>query len=437
MWGAKIDLPDKLNICLIAIRFPILGRAADHGFLWPIARALAKRGHQVTVLAWKNPQGKTLIQQDGVTAYFLSQGSSLSLRQFPELVLGKFLELHQDKPFHMVHSIDGSGYLVGLRRRELKIAMAYDVDATQMSQLFSILGMSQENLSSLLRTTVALAYKFLTTFYSRDRKLLRTADAIFVTSPKQRIILERYYLYPDYKTHTIPYGIEIGDLSPREKSDELRQKIGLPPDAQTVVTITDMTELGEVKNLLIAFEKVAVKKPSARLIIVGNGPLRFAIEREVLNLVLGSRVIFTGTVTNQQLPDHIAMADIFVNLSSRTTGLEPSILEAMAQKKVIIGSEVSAIATIVEDDKDGYLIRPADTATLSALMLKIFSSPDLAQTIGEAARKKVVDLFDTDKMVDQTLLAYHQTLIRQAGYRRSQKQIRDNSMQNLFARPGT
>ncbi len=433
MWRTKPELPEKLNLCFTAIRFPILGRAADHGFLWPIARALAKRGHSVTVLAWKNPQGKTLIKQDGVTAYFLGQDKPYSLRDFPQVVFSKFSELHEQNPFHLVHSIDASGYEVGMRRRSFGVAMAYGVDATQMSQLFSILGMSQESLGSLLRTSLALVYKFLTTFYGKDRKLLKTADALFVTSPQQQIILERYYLYPDYKTHRVPYGIEIGDLSPREKSDELRQKLGLPPDAQTVVTITDMTELAEVKNLLVAFEKVAIKKPSARLIIVGHGPLRFAIETEMLNLVLGSRVIFTGTVTNQLLPDYISVADIFVNLSSRTTGLEPSILEAMAQEKVVIGSEVSAIATIVEDGSDGYLVRPADTVSLSSLMLKIFADPELTQNMGEAARKKVIDLFDTDKMVNQTLLAYYRTLIRQAGYRSPRVTEHNNSSQNLFS----
>ncbi|MCB0342550.1 MAG: glycosyltransferase family 4 protein [Pseudobdellovibrionaceae bacterium] len=411
------ELVDPLNICIVAERFPILGRASDHGFLWPIARGLASRGHNVTVLAWKNPQGKPEIQQDNVQAYFLGEPYGLDRSEFPELVLKKFETLHREKPFQIVHSIDKNGYLIGLNKKNFKVAMAYDVEATEMAQLFSILGMARDTVSSLLQTSVAVFYKFMTTYWSSDRKLLKTADGIFVTNPMQRIILERYYLYPEYHTYLVPYGIEIRDLSPREKSNELRQKLSIPLNAKVVVTITDMQEVAEIKNLLIAFEKVAVKKPSARLIIVGSGPKLKQIEYQTYMLALGTRVVFAGAVRNSDLPDYIALADVFINISSRTTGFEPNLLEAMAQQKVIVGSEVSPIATIVEDGDDGFLIRPADTTALTHLLLQIFTEQLPVEKIGEHARNKVLDLFDSNKMVDQTLEAYRNTL-KKSGHQR-------------------
>src|SRR5690606_14697062 len=137
-------------------------------------------------------------------------------------------------------------------------------------------------------------YKFLTTFYGGDQRLLSTADGIFVTNPQQRIILERYYLYPDFHTYTVPYGIELGDLTPKEKSFELRKSLGLPENAHIALTISDMTDVQELMPLLRAFEKVAIKKPNSYLILVGNGPKFKDIEFEVLNLALGSRVIMPG-----------------------------------------------------------------------------------------------------------------------------------------------
>lgn len=407
---AKLPMPEKLNICMICQRFPILGRASDHGFLWPIARRLALDGHQVTVLSWKNPQGKKEILQENVMAFFLGESGYRTIDQFPELVKNKFLALHAENPFHIVHSIDRGGYLIGKRSRLLKVAMAYDVEATGMSEIFSLLGMARETLGSLLRTAVLVGSRFVISYYGRDRQLLKTAHSVFVTSPQQRIALERYYLYPELKTHSVPYGIEITDLSPREKSEELGEKVGLPANAQTIVTITDMTELGEVINLLRAFEKVAVKKPASRMIVLGHGPLKKEIEFEMLNLALGNRVIFTGAIPNTALPDYIALADVFVNLSSRTSGFEPSLLEAMAQKKVIIGSEVSPISTIVEDGRDGFLVRPADVNSLSTLLIQIFSDQLPTREIGENARNKTLNLFDMGKMVSQTVEAYRQTL---------------------------
>lgn len=415
----KSRLPDTLNICLTSHRFPILSRATDHGFLWPIARGLAKEGHKVTVLAATSPLKKPEVVRDGVRVFFLHEGAkNLSHMSFQMAVRQRFMQLHKEDPFHLVHSIDKSGYRIGLRKEELKVAMAYDVEATQMSQLFAILAMKQETLGSMLTTALATAYKFLTTYYGGDRRLLSTADGIFVTNPQQRIILERYYLYPDFHTYTVPYGIELGDLTPKEKSLELRKKLGIPENSHVAATITDMTDVQEVLPLLRAFEKVAIKKPNSYLILVGNGPKFKEIEYHVLNLALGSRVIMTGAVPSTEIEDYIVLGDVFVNMGSRTTGFEPSTLEAMAQKKVVLGSEVSPIANIIEDGRDGFLLRPADVDSMSNLLVEIFSGTMPADEIGERARQKVVDLFDTPKMVQATVDAYRKILLNTGMYKK-------------------
>jgi glycosyltransferase involved in cell wall biosynthesis len=416
---AKKPLPEKLNICILAFKFPILGLATDHGFLWPVARGLVKRGHNVTVLSWKNPQGEKEILQDGVKAYFLGESSyPVATTDFPEMALKKFERLHRESPFHILHSIDASGYEIARQKKNFRLAVAYDVEATQLSQIFSILGYAQESLGSLLSTGINVSYKFLTTYFGRDRKLLKTADGVFVTSPQQRLALERYYLHPDRKTYIVPYGIEIGDLSPREKSEELRKKLGIPANGHVVVTVTDMVEFGELQTLLRAFEKLAIKKPASRLIIVGNGPLKNEIEYEMLMLALGSKVIFTGPVSSASLSDYIALADIFVNLSARTSGFEASVLEAMAQKKLIIGSEVSPLATVVEAGKDGFLLRPADTGALAQLLIRICSEELPIAEIGDRARNKVMNLFDMNKMLNLTLEAYFKTLLNTGLYKK-------------------
>lgn len=415
----KSRVPDTLNICLTSYRFPILSRATDHGFLWPIAKGLAKEGHKVTVLSGTSALKKPEVLREGVRIFYLNEGNkNLSHLNFQAAVRQKFIELHKEDPFQIVHSIDNSGLRIGTRKKEFKVAMAYDVEATQMSQLFAILAMKQDTLRSMLTTGLATAYKFLTTYYGGDRRLLSTADGVFVTNPQQRIILERYYLYPDFHAYTVPYGIELGDLTPKEKSLELRKRLGIPENAHVAVTISDMTEIQESIPLLKAFEKVAIKKPNSYLIIVGNGPKFKELEYQVLNLALGSRVVMTGAVPSTEIEDYIVLGDAFVNLSSRSTGFEPSTLEAMAQKKVVLGSEVSPIANVIEDGRDGFLIRPADVDSMSNILVEIFSGTMPADEIGERARQKVVDLFDTPKMVQTTLDAYRKILINTGMYKK-------------------
>lgn len=418
----KPELPKKLNVCLVARYFPIAGRASGFSFLRLIARGLASRGHRVTVLASTHPLGKQEITQDGVRIFFLMEGRAARVRKdpFPDLVKSKFIDLHSSSetgPFHLVHSVDDSAIKISVHKKTYGVAIAYDVAATRLSELFAIMGMGQETLGSLLSTSVAVGYRYLRSFYGRDRKLLNSADGVFVTSPRERIALERYYLYPDARIHTVPYGIEVGDLSPRERSEELRKSLGIPETAKVAVTITDMTEVGEVKSLLLAFEQVAIKKPNSRLIIVGDGPKFKEIEYEMLTMALGSKVVFTGAVKDSDIPDYIALADVFVNLSARTTGFEPSLLEAMSQKKVIVGSEVSSMGTIVEHSVDGFLIRPADVSELATLLLDVFSGALPVADIGEQARSKVLSLFDAEKMVIETLSAYYAILKRTGAYK--------------------
>lgn len=415
----KSRLPDTLNICLTSYRFPILSRATDHGFLWPIAKGLAREGHKVTVLSATSPLKKSEVVRDGVRVFYLHDGAkNLAHMNFQLAVRQRFAQLHKEDPFHLVHSIDNSGYRIGNRKKDFHIAMAYDVEATQMSQLFAILAMKQDTLQSMLTTALATTYKFLTTYYGGDRQLLSTADGIFVTNPQQRIILERYYLYPDFHTYTVPYGIELGDMTPKEKSLELRKKLSIPENAHVAVTISDMTDIQEIIPLLKAFEKVAIKKPNSYLIVVGNGPKFKELEFQVLNLALGNRVIMTGAIPSTEIEDYIVLGDVFINMGSRTTGFEPSTLEAMAQKKVVLGSEVSPIANIIEDGRDGFLLRPADADSMSNLLVEVFSGTMPADEIGDRARQKVVDLFDTPKMVLATIDAYRKILINTRMYKK-------------------
>lgn len=416
---ARPPLPPKLNVCLVTRKFPILGRASEHGFLWVIARGLAQKGHSVTVLSSETASRQAEVEEQGVKVFYLNEGKQGGRRAevFADRVKSKFVELHTQKPFNILHSVDASAKKISPYKEKYRLAVAYDVEATQMSQLFAIMGMAQETLGSLLATSFAVAYKFLRTFFRGDRQLLKTADGVFVSSPQQRIALERYYLYPDAHIYSVPYGIEVGDLAPREKSDAFRKHLGVPETAKVIMTITDMTDVGEIQNLLYAFADVIIKKPNARMIIIGNGPRYKEIEFEVLNLALGSKVIFAGAVSNTEIPNYIALADAFVNLSSRTTGFEPSLLEAMAQKKVIIGSEVSPIATIVEHGKDGFLIRPADVGELAVLLYDVFNERLPTAEIGENARQKVTGLFDPEKMVRETIDAYY-AILRSTGYYR-------------------
>lgn len=401
----------SLRVLLVGSRFQVLSRASDGGFLWPLARGLARRGLDVTVFSSKSAMGKPFVERDGVKTYFLhDKESSVRNLSFEEACYRKFIELHSQNPFQIVHGLDSGALTIAKNKKKFKIGVAFDVEATQMSQIFSILGRGHETLGSLLQMGVALAYKFLTTYFASDRALINTADGMFVAHPQQRFLLERYYLYPEMSIYTLPYGLELSDFKGVEDPVSIKNKWGLAENSQVAVTFSDLNEIQEVLHLLSGFEKVAVKKPSSHLVIIGNGPLYKEVEFEILQKALGSRVLLLGAIPEDQALDLVGVSDVYINLSSRTTGFETSLIEAMAQKKVIIGSEVSPISHIIEDGVDGFLLRPADRESLSSLLIEIFSGSIPTQELGERARKKVIELFDVRKMTDLAVNAYHQIL---------------------------
>jgi len=409
----------------MAQKFPILGRATDHSFLWPIATGLVSLGHKVTIIAGKSNLGKPKVERGGVTAYFLMEGSNTNTNtrdSFSKLALIKFQEIHKQIPFDLIHSIDNSALLIGEQKEHYRVAVAYDVNATQLVQIISILGMTQETVGSILSTALAVIYKFISTYYRSDRHLLKTANGIFVTNPQHRMMLERYYLFPDFHIYTVPYGLEIGTLEPRAEDKALKTSLNIPASAQVALTTSEMNEIDEMMPLLMAFEKVAIKKPNTFLIIIGNGPKWKELEYEILNLVLGRRVLMVGAVKEQDVPDYISICDVFINLNTRTTGFESTLIEAMAQEKLVIGSEVSAMANIIEDGVDGFLLRPADSNSLSELLIDIFSGNISRGPIGEKARNKVMGFFDAKKMVTTIINAYYK-IINNSGFFKNQSSV--------------
>src|SRR3954452_13351313 len=187
-----------MHICLISQRFPTAG------FLWAVAQGLTVHGHHVTILTQKSISvALSWSHLQNVTVYGLGD-SRVSPQDFAQMALSKFEEVHAQTPFHLLHSVDGSGILIARSRKRFGVGVVYDVDATYLGKLFSILGTAQETLGSLLKTSFSVGWTFLKTYFSKDRKLLKTADAIFVHSPQQRLALERYYRYPDSRIFRVP-----------------------------------------------------------------------------------------------------------------------------------------------------------------------------------------------------------------------------------------
>ena len=115
-------MPEKLRICLVGQKIPVLSRANDTGLLWPLARGLTERGHDVTIISTSTPLKKAELFRDGIKAYYLNEGQPIyKTVRFADAAHRKFVALNNEKPFHLVHSLDQSGFKIGRHKKNLNI----------------------------------------------------------------------------------------------------------------------------------------------------------------------------------------------------------------------------------------------------------------------------------------------------------------------------
>jgi glycosyltransferase involved in cell wall biosynthesis len=116
-----------------------------------------------------------------------------------------------------------------------------------------------------------------------------------------------------------------------------------------------------------------------------------------------------GTVSGAQKEDALAKASCLV-LPSYAEGLPMAILEAMSWEIPVIATNVGAIAEVVTEGQEGFLIEPGDVEALADRMLRIEKNPEMRQRMGQAARKRVETEFSLDAMAERIMGIYREVL---------------------------
>ncbi len=134
----------------------------------------------------------------------------------------------------------------------------------------------------------------------------------------------------------------------------------------------------------------AMKNIDAKLVIVGDGPLRESLELQAKEQ--GNKIIFLGAKTHEELKTIYASADIFVAPSVTAKdgdkeGIPTAIMEAMASGLPIVASNSGGICEIIEDEKNGYLVEEKNVEQLIDRINQIILYPDRAEAMQEEALK--------------------------------------------------
>jgi len=147
-----------------------------------------------------------------------------------------------------------------------------------------------------------------------------------------------------------------------------------------------------------------LEDPSARVLLVGDGPERPVLERESERIGVADRLRFVGFFAHERLPAALAHADLLV-LPSLYEELGTVLLEAMQAGLPVVASKTGGIPDVVEDGVNGMLVPPGDPEALARAIDRLLADRDLASRLGEGARERGKD-YDWEVLAERVLAVY-------------------------------
>lgn len=230
--------------------------------------------------------------------------------------------------------------------------------------------------------------------------LRRMSHVASVTKVGEKDLIEGFGVRPE-RVSVLPIGVAVPPRSSGAERDlmrrSLRERFGLPPDCPLAIHVGSFTPEKNHRDLLQAFAQVVVDVPTARLLLVGDGPLRPEIEGAVAALSLGDKVVLAGT-----LPDAArvtAAADVLA-LPSLREGLPGVILEAGVAGVPVVAYDVGGVAEVVEDGVSGIVVPMGDVAGLAAGLTRLLRDDRLREALGAEARTRLTADFSLARVAD-------------------------------------
>lgn len=198
-----------------------------------------------------------------------------------------------------------------------------------------------------------------------DREVHNLADVNLATSPQMVSLARRLHIR---RVRLWPKAVDSRRFRPDRASAEMRARLtGGSPENPLVVYAGRVSFEKRVDVLAEAAKRL----PEARFAVVGEGPARAWLERELA----GTGTVFTGFLAGDALASAYASADVFAFPSdSETLGF--AALEAMAAGVCVVAARAGGIPHIVRDDVNGLLVPPGDAAALAGAIRGVLSDPD-------------------------------------------------------------
>lgn len=360
--------PASLRICIVTETFPpeVNGVAMTLG---RIVEGLLRRGHAVQVVRPRQPRERTDQTPTGLDEV-LSKG--VALPSYGELRFGlpsknRLLKLWAEKRPDIVHVVTegplGWSAVAAARKLQLPVTSSFHTNFHSYSQHYGM---------GLLKTPIETYL----------RKLHNRTQATMVpTRAMVHDLQNRGYR----NVALLSRGVETGLFNPARRSQALRDSWGVGPDDLVLMLVGRLAREKNVGLAVSAFRAVQARVPGAKLVLVGDGPLRKQLEESCPD------AIFAGVRKHHDLAAHYASADIFV-FPSLTETFGNVVVEALASGLAVVAYAHAAALELVVSGRNGVLAAPGDEFAFTDACTALASDPLRRSVVRAAAAPSVAHL---------------------------------------------
>jgi glycosyltransferase involved in cell wall biosynthesis len=209
------------------------------------------------------------------------------------------------------------------------------------------------------------------------------------------------------KTLVIYNGID-GPNSCKNELSVNRRSFGVSDSDIVIITVASLAAHKGHSVLIDAMYILTRKYKNLRLLIVGDGPLRNDLSEYTKRLDLTRNISFTGLRTD--IFALLRLSDIFVLASLEREGLGIAIIEAMACDLPLVGTFLGGIPEVIEENKNGFLVKPGDPDQLAAAIERLINDKNARTEMGRMGSKIFKEKFTASKMIKNLELLYDELI---------------------------
>lgn len=228
------------------------------------------------------------------------------------------------------------------------------------------------------------------------RWALRSSDRITAVSTS----LKREVLslgVEEERVRVLPMGVDTARFTPDAASPGLRSELN--PDGPVLLFVGRLVEKKGTRYAVEAMPAILREQPTARLVVVGDGPERALLGQLSERLGLNGHVNFAGAIPNHQLPAYFASADVFVGPSvvesnGDTESFGIVFAEAMASGCPVIATDVGGVADLVVDGQTGFLVLERDSEAIADAVVRVLQDGAQRERLRKDGLAWVRDQFD-------------------------------------------